>query len=444
MRDFMIANPRCMFILEPGSGKTLATLDALFYLNPNHHVLVIAPKHIAKLTWQDEIDNWGYPFRTVSLLLPPQKREIIYDNIHSASPAIHFINRELVAELPKKFIGTSWPFKTIIIDESQSFKNYKAKRFEALKPVLPFVERIIELTGTANPNGLEDLWSQTFILDQGARLGKNITAFRNTFFIPGRCINGYPYEWMPRPGAKEAIYDRIKDIVVSMEGIPHGFTIQTHTVSLNSDERKIYNTLKKERILTIEDTDVDGQNAAVLAGKLTQLASGTLYKPSDDVKTSSKRGFWEFHNHGINVCRGIIDASDSPVMIAYGFKVDRDRLLNAFQGKAVCFDGKPETMAAWNNGQIPILLIHPASAGHGLNFQHGGHTLIWYSPPWNLEHWIQTNRRLARQGQKNPVTIHVIMTENTIHGKIIYCLNKKDLNVRELAQAVKLELKQTA
>lgn len=453
MRNFIFHTPFAILMVGMGAGKTLATLDMLYYLNPNKHVLIIAPKNIARLTWDEEIKKWGYPFPTCSLLvrkkkkgigetdLTPKERENIYKSIPDTSPTVYFINREKTEELTRRFPEDKWPFGIVIIDESQGFKSYKSERFKCLKKVRPYMDRVIELTGTPNPNGLEDLWPQIYLLDQGKRLGKNITAFRNAFFTPGRCRSGYPYEWIPKLGAKEQIFARIHDIAISIEGVTHDRTIQTHTAVLSNEERKIYNELKKEHILEIEGEVVDAQNAAILSGKLCQLAAGSLYKPvPEGQKAPPKREYWTFHDHKLVMCKEIIEQTKSPTLIAYSFQSDKERLMDAFGGMAEVFDGSSRMMDAWNNGKIPILLIHPASAGHGLNFQFGGHTLIWYTRLWNLEHYLQTNARIARQGQTQPVVIHELIIKNTIDERISEALNRKDMCMEELIEAVRAEI----
>ena len=447
-KNFMLQHPYCGLFLQMGLGKTSIVLEALWELNPNEHVLVIAPKTIARCTWLNEIEKWKMPFRVQSLIvnergkqLSKQKREAIYDQIPTAAPTIYFINRDIVTKLVQRFPGAHWPFKTVIIDESQSFKSYTAERFKALKKVRPFIRRMVLLTGSPAPKGLMDLWAQIYLLDMGLRLGKNITQYRDTYFNPGIMMNGYPVTWYPKWGAEEQIYNRISDIVISMKNkyitLPQ-LTFNPVYVDMDDDEYKVYQDMMKSNVLEIDDdTVITASNAAVLSAKLSQMASGAIYT---DAKAHQ---YLLIHEHKLEVCEYIINNTPGSVLIAYHYQSDKDMLLRYLTEhdlNPVVFDGSPEMERDWNQKKIPIMLLQPASCGFGVNLQVGGSTLIWYTLPWSLEEYEQTNARIYRQGQQNPVIIHQLMTKRTIDTKILKALEAKDLSQQKLISAVEATL----
>ena len=447
-KDFMLQHPYCGLFLKMGLGKTSIVLEGLYELNPHGHVLIIAPKTIARCTWANEIKKWNIPFRTQSLLvnekgkkLSKKKREEIFDTIPTAPPTVYFINRDLISKLVDYFPKEKWCFPIVIIDESQSFKSYSATRFKKLASVRPYIFRLVELTGSPAPNGLMDLWSQIYLLDMGARLGKNITAYRDVYFNPGLVVNGYPVEWIPKINAKENIYDRIGDITISMENkyikLPE-LTFNDIYVELDESERKRYKEFSKTYILDLENGDqIEAANSAVLQAKLSQMASGAIY---------TKQGSHEYeivHEHKLEVCEYIINDTADNVLIAYHFQSDKEMLLNYFKEhdiEAVVFDGTPEMESAWNQKQIKVMLVQPASCGFGLNLQDGGATLIWYTLPWSLEHYEQMNARIYRQGQTQPCVIHHLMTKHTVDTRILKAIQKKDLSQQELMGAIQATL----
>lgn len=447
-KDFMLQHPYCGLFLKMGLGKTSIVLEGLYELNPHGHVLIIAPKTIARCTWANEIKKWNIPFRTQSLLvnekgkkLSKKKREEIFDTIPTAPPTVYFINRDLISKLVDYFPKEKWCFPIVIIDESQSFKSYGATRFKKLASVRPYIFRLVELTGSPAPNGLMDLWSQIYLLDMGARLGKNITAYRDVYFNPGLVVNGYPVEWIPKINAKENIYDRIGDITISMENkyikLPE-LTFNDIYVELDEPERKRYKEFSKTYILDLENGDqIEAANSAVLQAKLSQMASGAIY---------TKQGSHEYeivHEHKLEVCEYIINDTADNVLIAYHFQSDKEMLLNYFKEhdiEAVVFDGTPEMESAWNQKQIKVMLVQPASCGFGLNLQDGGATLIWYTLPWSLEHYEQMNARIYRQGQTQPCVIHHLMTKHTVDTRILKAIQKKDLSQQELMGAIQATL----
>lgn len=427
--------------------NTLITLSALYEMNPKCHVLIIAPKNIARSTWIDEIEKWQLPLRIKSLItnekgkdLSKAKRLERYKEVLTAKPTIYLINRELLVDLIE-FFKPYFPFPIVVIDEFQSFKSYSSQRFKALKSVRQQIIKLIGLTGTPAPNTLMDLWSQIYLLDQGKRLGPNITTYRNTYFNPGFIVDNYPVTWDPKPGAKEAIYQAISDIVISMENTKLALppiTFNNIYVHLSDKETKLYKTMAKEQVLTINDEEITANNAAVLVGKLSQMASGALY-------TDENHHFNIIHKQKLNYLAYMLRNYTSPVLIAYYFQSDAimiETYLKALGLDIKIFDGSREMLQAWNAKQIPIMLLQPLSAGHGLNMQQGGFTLIWYTLPWSLEAYLQTNARIYRQGQTQPVIIHHLMTKNTIDEYILYKLKQKNLSQKELLDAVKATINQ--
>lgn len=470
-KNFLLQHPYCGLFLQMGLGKTGIVLEALWELNPNQHVLVIAPKTIARCTWVNEIEKWGMNFRTQSLLvnergkqLTKKKREEIYDTIRDAQPTVYFINREMLPNLvsyfmydpkraknktkpqkhaaPPKHGQSPWPFGIVVIDESQSFKSYTAERFKAMKIARDFTSRVILLTGSPAPKSLEDLWPQIYLLDKGARLGTTITSYRNQYFNPGLIVNNYPVQWIPKPGAEEQIYQLISDLVISMKNkyitLPP-LTFNPISVEMDEDERKLYKEFMKTSVLDLGDgQEIEAVNAAVLSAKLSQMASGAIY-------TNAKAHEYHLiHKHKLEVCEYIINNTQGNVLIAYHFQSDKQMLLEYFKEvdiPAQVFDGSPEMERAWNKKQIRVLLLQPASCGFGLNLQEGGCTLIWYTLPWSLEEYEQTNARIYRQGQTEPVVIHQLMTRGTIDTKILKALEQKDLSQQRLLDAVEATLK---
>jgi len=453
-KDFILSHPYCGIYLKMGLGKTLATLAALYDLNPSSHVLVSAPYNIARSTWLNEIRKWNLPFRCKSLIvndkgkkLSREKRIVLYATIPNEQPTMWFINRELLCDLihnmPTGMLYGRpvpiWPFQIVILDESQSYKSHASVRFKALQKVRPQMQRVIELSGTPKPKGIEDMWSQIYLLDQGYRLGKNITAFRNYFMHPTMVVNGHSVGWKPNIGAEDEVHRRIADITMSLENssmyIPP-ITYNNIDIFMDDDEMKLYKRLKKELVLDIGDIEVIAANAGVLSVKLSQMASGALY-------TDDKRTFHVIHTHKLEMCEYIVNNANDNVIIAYHFHSDKYMLLDYFKQvdiPCVVFDGSPEMQDAWNHKQIPVMLAQPASTGHGLNIQDGGHTLVWYTIPTSLEEYQQCNARLWRQGQNEPVIIHHLLTYGTIDHRLLRNNQAKDASQRSLLDAVRLSL----
>lgn len=465
MVDFVMETPKCGLFLPIGAGKTLTTLEAIWELQPMCHVLIIGPKPIIRSTWPDEIEKFGYPFRLCSLVddekgrkLSPEKRHARYREVFETKQAtIWTINREMVTDLvdnmPKSKNGTPiWPFRMVIIDEAQAFKSYKSKRFKALKSVTPQIARLIELTGTPSPNGLEDIWPLLYLIDEGQRLGPNITTYRNRWFYPTMTSpTGAPIGFRPQFGAEDQIHDAIKDVVVSLPDVATkmpALIMDDHKIRLNAAERGLYKELAKESILEFSNGDeVVAANAAVLVAKLSQLASGAIY-------VNGTHEYKKIHERKLEETWRIIEQAGSPVLIAYHFRSDKEMLLEYLRERmddkkgplpesdpsssVRVYDGTPEMVKQWNAGKIPVLMLQPASAGFGLNLQQGGHTLIWYTLPWSLEHYMQTNGRIYRQGQTETTFIHRLIVANTVDKRILDALERKDTSQSVLMHAVQM------
>lgn len=462
--DFIINRPKCGIYLDAGLGKTLCTLIALYRARPAGHILVIAPLKVARSTWLDEVRDWQIPIRTRSLItnendkkLTRAKRLQRYQEVLDAEkPMMWFINFDLVKDLidwlPKKHGRPQWPFKTVIIDESQEVKNPQAQRFKALRKIHDQTDRIIELSGTPTPQGMEDLWSQIFLLDGGQALGSKLTEFRSTYFRPsGPVINGRHVNFEPLDWAEDYIYQqRIPHLVISHENtdvrVPKINPID-HKVSLPQAAMDRYNEFKEEMVAEVTDpsteeiVEITGDHAGVMHNKLLQFASGTLYTGEDHT-----RDFEVIHEAKLDMTEYLLrNNRGSNAMIAYRYQSDRELLFSRLTDdgyQPVIFDGSRQMVADWNAGKIRSLLLQPASSRHGLNLQHGGNTLIWYTLPDSYEFYHQTNKRLARKGQKEAqVNVHRLIARGTIDAKMPKLLTRKEYNQRRLLDAVKLELK---
>ena len=411
--DFILAHPIAAVLLDMGLGKTIISLSACEKLLRDWFALgkglIISPLRPAKETWPTELAKWdNLEGLTYSIIIgTPQER---IDALN-ADVDFYIVNRENVVWLVD-YYKKRWPFEMVVIDELSSFKSSKAQRFRALKKVRKYIKRIVGLTGTPAPNGLLDLWSQVYLLDEGERLGKTLTAYRDTYFNPGRRgPNGVVYDWTPKEGAKEAIYAKLADLCISMsaKGLPERLFI-THDVKLPEKAMAQYLQLQKDTLLPFADGDVDAGSAAILTGKLLQIAGGAVYDENGAVKL--------IHEAKMEAMDQLIEeANGQPVLVFYNYKHELSRLLARYpQAVELKGDG---VVARWNEQKIPILLANPASAGHGLNMQFGGHIAIWYSPTWNLEYYDQANKRLHRPGQKNTVIIHHLSAVGTMDERVL-------------------------
>ncbi|UJW28828.1 DEAD/DEAH box helicase [Saccharothrix sp. AJ9571] len=573
IHDFVAARPFAGAWINVGGGKTLATLRVLQTVRPMGHILAIAPVAIARSTWIDEIEKWGFPIRTKSLIvddhdrkLPREKRLARFREVFTDPPTMYFVNQELltqpcqttglieaVACAPagpaispesaeilgllrargpltrdeliteyRNLVGTQpgrtipaqstiragiqelhqakvvtrkvqhcrvcsgagciecrfglvdqmpirdvngqqtiiWPFPTVIIDESQGFKSHASSRFKALAQVRPAIHRLIELTGTPSPNGLHDLWSQVYLLDQGEALGTTITEFRDRWFVP-KMVPGttIPAKWIPAADAEEEIHQAISHLVMSAKNtslaVP-GLNIHDVNVTLPPDLIQAYREFRRNLVLDVVNTYLgeDGQltqnvqsiiadNQAVLTSKLMQFASGTLYTADPD-EPSTKGEYTVIHDKKLEMTEYLVrNNGGEPVLIAYQFRSDREQLLARFTksgADAQAFDGSRDMVRRWNARQIPVMLVHPASAGHGLNLQHGGSTMIWYTLPFSLEHYLQTNGRLHRPGQSRPVNIYRLIAKGTQDERMPGVLADKKRVQDNLLDAVSGEL----
>ena len=407
-------------------------------------MLVIAPLRVARDTWPAEAGKWDHlKDLDVSVIVGDVKARVAALN---ASALVYVINRENVKWLIEYYEknGLRWDFDCVVIDELSSFKNYQSQRFKWLRKVRPFVKRWIGLTGTPTSNGLMDLWAEIGILDGGERLGRFIGRFRESYFKPGSMnpSTGVVFSYVPRPGAEEQLYSRISDITISMKALdyldmPECVTVN-HEVKMSVSERKLYDQLRTDLIIPTEDGDIDAANAASLSNKLLQMANGAVYDENREPRF--------IHSRKLEMLEDLIEsANGQPVLISYWFKHDRARILThlaraGYSGSDVRDLKSSEDISDWNSGNIPVALIHPASAGHGLNIQSGGHILIWFGLTWSLELYQQTNARLWRQGQKNTVTIHHIVTKGTVDEDVLSALASKNVTQEKLIVAVKARL----
>ena len=404
-------------------------------------VLVIAPLHVARDTWAAEKEKWDHlKDLDISVIVGDLKTR---KAAVSASAQVYIINRENIKWLVEYYDknGLRWDFDCVVIDELSSFKNYQSQRFKWLRKVRPFVKRWIGLTGTPTSNGLMDLFSEIGILDGGERLGRFIGRFRESYFKPGSMnpSTGIVFSYTPRPGAEEKIYERISDITISMKAFDYlnlpDCIYVNHEVQMSPFEQKLYDQLKHDLIIPTEDGDIDAANAASLSNKLLQMSNGAVYDENKEARF--------IHSRKLDMLEDLIEAANGqPVLIAYWFKHDRTRIIEHLT--AAGYDPRDikssEDIELWNSGSIPVALIHPASAGHGLNIQSGGHILIWFGLTWSLELYQQTNARLWRQGQQETVTIHHIVTKNTVDEDVLAALASKDVTQEKLIAAVKAQL----
>lgn len=394
-------------------------------------MLVIAPLRVARDTWPSEIKKWEHlKGLSYSVAVGTEKERI--DALMTRS-TMYIINRENVDWLVNKS-GIPFDFDMVVIDELSSFKSYGAKRFKSLLKVRPSVNRIVGLTGTPSSNGLMDLWAEFRILDLGQRLGRYITHYRNTYFTPDKRNAQVIFSYKPLPGAEDKIYKQISDITISMKSIDYlkmpECIVNEVSVSLNEKEWNIYSKFKDDMVTKLGDEEIDAVNAAVLSGKLLQMANGAVYDSENKTHI--------IHDKKLDALEDLIEgANGKPVLVAYWFKHDLERIKNRFPVRQI---KASKDIEDWNEVNIPIAVIHPASAGHGLNLQSGGSTLIWFGLTWSLELYQQTNARLYRQGQNETVIIHHILTKGTIDEDVMTALTRKEETQASLIDAVKAKL----
>lgn len=431
--DYIESHPVAAVLLDMGLGKTVISLTAIFDLLFDsfevHRILVVAPLRVARDTWPAEIRKWEHLSGLTYAVAVGNARERKAALLQGADVTI--INRENLGWLIDDS-GIPFAYDMVVLDELSSFKNHKSKRFRALMKIRPKVKRIIGLTGTPSSNGLMDLWAEFKVLDKGERLGRFITQYRNQYFMPDKRNGEIVYSYKPLPHAEDSIYRRIGDITISMKSADHlkmpELVSLQYEAQLSVDERKRYEALKQDLVLNFHGDEITAANAATLTGKLSQLANGAIY--SDDGKII------EFHDRKLDALEDIIEAANGkPLLVAYWFRHDLERIRRRFNVREIKTSAD---IADWNAGNIPVAVIHPASAGHGLNLQAGGSTLVWFGLTWSLELYQQTNARLWRQGQESrTVVIQHIIAANTIDGQILDALKRKDKTQAALIAAVK-------
>lgn len=434
--DYIETHPVAAVLLDMGLGKTVISLtaiaDLLFDSFEAHRVLVVAPLRVARDTWPAEINKWEHlKHLTYAVAVGTVKER---KAALAANADITIINRENLGWLIDSS-GFEFNYDMVIIDELSSFKNHTSKRFQSLMKVRPKVKRIIGLTGTPSSNGLMDLWAEFKLLDFGERLGRFITLYRNNYFIPDKHNGEIIYSYKPMPYAEDAIYRKISDITISMKSTDHlqmpELITSQYEVQLSEDEETRYEELKADFILELPEGEVTATNAASLTGKLSQLANGAIYDDEGDIV--------EFHDRKLDALEDIIEsANGKPLLVAYWFKHDLQRIKKRFDVREI---KTSKDIIDWNNGNIPVAIIHPASADHGLNLQAGGSTLVWFGLTWSLELYQQTNARLWRQGQTSgTVVIEHIITKGTIDERILKALSLKEVTQNALIDAVKANL----
>ncbi len=433
--NFILEHPMAAVLLEMGLGKSVITLTAIYELMLNRFevgkVLVIAPLRVARDTWPAEIEKWEHlKGLTYSVAIGTEVERLAA----LRRPAhLYLINRENVDWLITKS-GMDFDYDMVVIDELSSFKSHTAKRFKSLLKVRPRVKRIVGLTGTPSSNGLMDLWAEFRVLDMGQRLGRYITHYRNTFFVPDKRNQQMIFSYKPKKGAEEAIYRLISDITISMKSgdylkMPECI-INEVPVCLSDKEWSLYHEFRENMVVALKEEEIDAVNAAALSGKLLQMANGAVYNEEKEV--------FHIHDRKLDALEDLIEgANGKPVLVVYWYNHDLQRIKERFSVREI---KTSRDIKDWNNGDIPVAVIHPASAGHGLNIQFGGSTIIWFGLTWSLELYQQTNARLWRQGQKSTVVIHHIIAKDTIDEDVMKALRKKEKIQSALIDSVKAKI----
>jgi SNF2 family DNA or RNA helicase len=430
--DFIKNTPGCALWLDMGLGKTVSTLTAIADLTASKEVkraLIIGPLRVALSTWPNEIKLWRHLKHLEVNQLAGVSAKVREARAQCLDFELTIINREMVPWLVQ-FWGQKWPYDMVVIDESSAFKSTQAKRWRALRSVLPKIKRVVELTATPAANNLIDIWPQIYLMDRGERLGKTKGIFLEKFCR--QVGNPQWNQWEIKPERREALYRAVADVTLRMKAedyldVPDRIDSVTK-ITLAKSTHGQYLTLQSDFILQLEAGEITAVNAAVQANKLLQLCNGAMYLDE---------GGWEVvHDEKIEALKELAEQTDEPILVAYQFKSDLERLKEAFP-KAVALDKDPATIDRWNAGKIPMLLAHPASAGHGLNLQKGGRTIVWFGLPWSLELYAQFNGRLHRQGQDKPVLVYHLLAAGTVDDAVYATLAKKDATQNDLLEAVK-------
>lgn len=439
--DHIKEHPESALFLDMGLGKTVSTLTAIADLIDFFEVskvLIVAPKRVAEMTWGDEVNNWKHlNGLRVSVIKGTAKQR---EAAARADADIYTVSRDNLVWLLQMWGGAKVPYDMLVLDELSSFKNHQAKRFKAAKVIRRSCNRVVGLTGTPAPNGLIDLWAQMYLIDGGKRLGKNITDYRANYFRPGAQNGGIVYEYKPLPTTADALSGKIADITLSMRALDFldmpELNYITNYVELSPKIMKAYENFEREQVLELlrgagfDYAEITAVSAAALSNKLLQYAGGAIY--------DADRNVYAVHDEKIETLKEMIEATGgAPVLVAYNFQHEKARILEALKDYgAEALEGV-ESVRRWNAGEIPVLVTHPASAGHGLNMQKGGNRVIWFGVTWSLELYQQFNARLWRQGQRNGVFVHHIVTRGTIDEKVIGALSGKATTQDGLMTAVK-------
>ncbi|RJX22343.1 MAG: DEAD/DEAH box helicase [Ammonifex sp.] len=435
--NYIMDHPTSALFLSCGLGKTVIALtainDLMFDSFQIHKVIVVCPLRVGLNIWKQECENWEHLRNLRCAIAIGTEAERIAALRSSAD--IYILNRENVEWFVEKSgMLSKLKFDMLIVDESSSFKNHRTKRFKALMKLRPQVKRVVLLSATPAANNLIDLWSQFRLLDMGQRLGRFIGNYRSTFFVPDKRNAQVVFSYKPKPGAEDAIYRLISDITISMKGSDYlklpELVMNEVPVKMSPIEEQHYQTMKDEMVLSLKGKEIDAANAAALSGKLLQMANGAVY--------DENHGVAPLHDRKLDALEDLIEAANGkPVLVAYWFRHDLERILKRFPAERL---DSADSIKRWNDGEIPLGVIHPASAGHGLNLQAGGSTLVWFGLTWSLELYQQTNARLWRQGQKDTVVIHHIITKGTIDEQVMAALKRKDKTQAALIEAVKANL----
>lgn len=440
--DWITARPACALFWGMGTGKTVTTLTAVDRLLNDYledgPVLVIAPKRVAENTWSKEADKWEHlkHLRVCRMMgTEKQRTEALQTVFEGPFADVYVINRENVCWLVER-LGTRWPFPVVVIDELSSFKAASAKRWKALRRVRGRIRRIIGLTGTPRPNGLEDLWPEVYLLDQGERLGRTLTAFRARYLVPEKMNGHIVYSYKPREGAEAEVYDRLGDICMSIRkedvlSLP-GQIYEDVELTPPPALLKKYKRFERDKVLECLGTDgqiVAGTEAA-LTNKLLQFANGAIYDTAGEVHI--------LHDIKLDALEELLEAAGGEsVLVLYAYKHDADRIRQRVACRAL---DKPEDMDAWNRGEIPVALAHPASIGHGLNLQEGGHIIVWFGLTWSLELYQQANERLNRPGQRHVCRIYHLILKGTHDERVLKALTNKEQGQAAAIEALRLEI----
>jgi superfamily II DNA or RNA helicase len=440
--DWITQRPACALLWGMGTGKTVTTLTAidrlLFDYMEEGPVLVIAPKRVAENTWSKEAQKWPHlrHLRVCKIMGSAKERMEALRSVYNGPFAeLYVINRENVDWLVD-ILGGRWPFPIVVIDELSSFKSSKAKRWKALRRVRGRIRRLIGLTGTPRPNGLEDLWPELYLLDQGERLGRTLGAFRSHFLTPDRMSGHIVYSYRPKEGAEAEAYDRISDICMSIKkddvlSLP-GQIYEDIEITPPPSLLKSYKQFERDRVLECldEEGEIVAGSAAALTNKLLQFANGAIY----DMEGKAH----EIHALKLDALEELLEeAGGDNVLLLYAYKHDAERIRQRIACREL---DTPEDMDAWNRGEIPVALAHPASIGHGLNLQDGGHIIVWYGLTWSLELYQQANERLNRPGQKNVCRVYHLILKGTHDGRVLDALKNKDKGQAAAIEALRLEV----